>query len=199
VLNVLVLLLVAQPAGFDSEVAWENVSTDEGLQLEKRSVAMSSSPEYRITAHSPVSVEKLCDLVFEWGTRGTDVPGLKARKELSSAADERVVYDQFNAPVVSNRDYVVTVRRSRGADGVCRVRYWATNEKAPKLLDGWVRIDKLWGGWTFIPREGHTEIVYTQFSDPGGSVPTIFANGNQRARAVQTVRQAMAKGIAAGK
>ncbi len=198
-LNALVLLSLAQPVGFDSAVPWEKVSNDDGLQLEKRSVATSSAPEYRVTAKSSASVEKLCELIFEWGTRGTDVPGLKARKELSTAADERVVYDQFDAPIVSNRDYAVTVKRTRGADGVCRIRYWATNEKAPKLLDGWVRLEKLWGGWTFTAREGRTEIVYTQFSDPGGSVPAFLANGSQRDRALQSVRLAIEKGNAAGK
>lgn len=199
VLTALVLLSLAQPVGFDSVVPWEKVSLDDGLQLEKRAVAISSSPEYRITTRTTLSVPTLCEKVFEWGTRGTDVPGLIARKEISSAPDERVVYDQFNAPIVSNRDYAITVKRALGADGVCRIRYWATNEKAPRKLDGWVRMDKLWGSWTFTPRDGHTELVYTQFSDPGGSVPAAFANGSQRDRALQSVKIAIEKGKAGGK
>lgn len=198
-LSLLVLFALAQPRGFDSVVSWEKVSEDDGLALEMRAVATSSSPEYRITAKTQVSVAALCEQVFEWGTRGKDVPGLKARKELASAPDERVVYDQFEAPIVSNRDYAVTVRRARGADGVCRIRYWATNELAPKKPEGWVRLDQLWGSWTFTPREGHTELVYTQFSDPGGSIPATLANGSQRDRALQSVRMAIAKGKAAGK
>lgn len=192
----MVWLCVAQPIGFNSAVPWEKVSDSDGLLLERRAVATSSSPEYRITATTSVPVEALCDRVFEWGTRGTDVPGLKARRELSATADERVVYDQFDAPIVSNRDYAVTVRRARGPDGVCRIRFWATNEKAPEKLDGWVRLDQLWGSWTFTAREGHTELVYTQFSDPGGSIPALFANGSQRDRAVQSVRIAIEKGKA---
>jgi hypothetical protein len=192
----LVWLSLAQPVGLESVVPWEKVSDSDGLLLERRSVATSASPEYRITAKTTVPVDTLCERIFEWGTRGTDVPGLKSRKELSAAPNERVVYDQFEAPVVSNRDYAITVKRARGADGVCRIRYWATNEKAPPKLDGWVRLEQLWGGWTFIPREGHTELVYTQFSDPGGSLPAVFANGSQRDRALQSVRMAIEKGKA---
>ena len=198
-LTLLALSLLTQQPGFDSTVPWEAVSAEDGLRLEKRPVAGSGSYEYRITTRTQAPVEGLCLAVFEWGTRGTDVPGLKARKVVSAVADERVVYDQFDAPVVSNRDYAMTVKRTRGADGSCRIRYWATNDKAPKLLDGWVRIEKLYGSWTFTSREGQTELVYTQFSDPGGSLPVAFTHGTQRERALQSVRMAIAKGRAAGK
>ena len=198
-LTALVLFSLTQPVGLNSAVPWEKVSDSDGLLLERRAVATSSCPEYRITTRTPVPVAALCEQVFEWGTRGTDVPGLKARKELSAAPDERVVYDQFDAPVVSNRDYAITVKRVRAADGVCRIRFWATNEKAPPKLDGWVRLDQLWGGWTFTPRDGHTELVYTQFSEPGGNIPASLANGSQRDRAVQSVLTAIEKGKAAGK
>lgn len=196
----LLLLALAQPVtgqeGFDSKVAWDPVSDEGGLKLERRTVAGSSSYEYRVTTRTAVPVATLCETTFEWGTRGTDVPGLAQRKELASAPDERVVYDQFQQTLVSNRDYAITVKRWRDPDGVCRIRWWATNAKAPKLLDGWVRIEKLWGGWTFTTREGQTLLVYTQFSDPGGSIPAAFANGSQRDAAVHAVRAALAKGKA---
>lgn len=198
-LTLLALVFLAQPPPFDSTVPWEAVSEEDGLRLERRPVASSASYEYRITARTAVTVDRLCDAVFEWGTRGTDVPGLKARKEVSAAVDERVVYDQFDAPVVSNRDYAMTVKRTRGADGSCRIRYWASNDKAPKKLDGWVRLEKLYGSWTLTPREGQTELVYTQFSDPGGSLPVVLTHGTQRDRALQSVRLAIEKGKAGGK
>lgn len=192
-LSAVLLLAVAQPAGFDSKVPWEPVSTDDGLVLERRSVEATRALEYRITAKTKTSVEALCESVFEWGTRGKDVPGLKLRKPISTIPDERVVYDQFESAVVSNRDYAITVRRTRGPDGVCRIRYWVTNEKAPPMPDGYVRIQRLWGGWTFTPVDGQTQLVYTQFSDPAGSIPAFLANGAQRDVAVETVKHAIAK------
>lgn len=193
-LNALTLVFLAQASGFDSKVAWEPVSTEGGLTLEQRSVEATGAREFRVTAQTKVSVEALCASVFEWGTRGKDVPGLKARRELASAPDERVVYDQFESAVVSNRDYAITVRRTRGPDGVCRIRYWATNEKAPPVPDGTVRIERLWGSWTFTPVDGQTRLVYTQFSDPAGSIPAFLANGAQRDVALLTVRNALEKG-----
>lgn len=194
-LNALLLLFLTQPAGFDSKVAWERVSDEGGLALDQRPVETSSSLEYRVTTRTQVPARTLCETTFEWGTRGV-VPGLSLRKELGSAPDERVVYDQFQQRLVSGRDYAVTVRRWRGADGVCRIRYWATNEKAPRLLEGWVRVEKLWGGWSFTPKGTHTELVYTQFSDPGGSLPALFANGAQRDAALDSVRTALEHGKA---
>lgn len=193
-LSAWVLLVAAQVAGFDSKVPWEKVSSTDGLALEQRPVADSGAREFRITTTTPTPVPQLCDAVFEMGTRGKDVPGLKERREISTIPDERVVYDQFESALVSNRDYAITVRRSLGADGVCRIRYWVTNEKAPRLPDGYVRITRLWGGWTFTPFEGKTQLVYTQFSDPAGRIPAFVANGAQRDVAVQTVKIALEKG-----
>lgn len=194
-LSAWILLVAAQAGtGFDSTVPWEPVSSADGLQVEQRAVADTRAREYRITATSTAPVAALCDSVFEWGTRGKDVPGLKTRKELATLPDERVVYDQFETPIVSNRDYVITVRRTRNPDGSCRVRFWVTNEKAPPTPDGYVRITRLWGGWTFTSVEGKTKLVYTQFSDPGGSLPAFVANGSQRDVAMLTVRNALEKG-----
>jgi hypothetical protein len=196
VLTAFLLATLAQPAGFDSSTPWEPVSTENGLTLERRPVAGSSSFEFRATIQTALSPAVLCDAVFEWGTRGKDVAGLKQRQELSATADERVVYDQFERPVVSNRDYAMTVRRSRESPQRCRIRFWASNEKAPKRLEGWVRLDKLWGSWTFSESTGTTTLVYTLFVDPSGSVPAFLANGAQREATVTSVRQALEKGQA---
>ena len=110
----------------DSVVPWEVVSVQDGLTLQKRSVATSSSSEYRVTVQTSLPVAALCDAVFEWGSRTKDVPGLKLRRELFNGPDERVVYDQYERPVVSNRDYAITFRRWRDSADVCRIRYWAT-------------------------------------------------------------------------
>lgn len=196
-LTALLVLTLTQATPFDSTVAWESVSNEGGLKLERRAVANSSSLEYRITTMTQVPVQTLCETTFEWGTRGTDFPGLNARTELASAPDERVVYDQYQQPVVSNRDYAITVKRWREPDGVCKIRYWATNEKAPKRLEGWVRLDRLWGSWTFTAREGRTELVYTQFTDPSGSIPAVLSNGSLRDAAFHSVKAALEKGRAA--
>lgn len=187
----LLLTLLSQVPGFDSPTPWEKVSTEDGLSLERRSVDGSSSLEYRVTTVTPLGVDVLCEAIFEFATRGKDTEGLISRKELATGPDERVVYDQFSAPLVSNRDYAITARRVRPKEGECRIRFWATNAQAPKLSDGWVRLEKLYGGWTFTPVGKLTLLSYTVFVDPGGSVPSVFANGSQRKTAQLTVRQAL--------
>lgn len=195
-LELLLSLALTQPAGLDSTAPWEKVSSEDGVLLEKRKVEGTGSLEFRVTTSTPTPVDALCEAIFDFATRGKDTAGLTSRKELSSEPDERVVYDQFNQKVVSNRDYTITVRRSRPKPGECRIRFWATNDKGPKLADGWVRIEKLYGGWTFTPGERNTTVVYSVFVDPGGSVPSFFANGSQRDAALATVKQAMERGKA---
>ncbi len=191
-LSVLLLTAIAQVPGFESATPWEKVSSEDGFTLERRPVTDSSSLEYRVTVVTLRTVDVLCEAIFEFASRTKDVPGLASRTELYESPDERVIYDRFNQTLVSNRDYAVTVRRTRLAPSECRIRFWATNEKAPKLADGWVRIDKLWGGWTFTAGQtGGATLVYTVFAAPGGSVPAVFANGSQRDRALETVKLAL--------
>lgn len=196
-LTAVLITALAQVAGFENPAAWEPVSSENGLTLERRPIVGSSSLEYRVTARTSLSVDTMCDAVFEWGTRGKDVSGLKARREISAQPDERVVYDQFEQPIVSNRDYAMIVRRSHEAPDTCRIRFWASPDKSVPPLDGWVRLTKMWGSWSFSPtHQSATLIVYTLFADPGGSIPAFLANGSQRDAALASVRKALEKGQA---
>jgi hypothetical protein len=187
------LFLLAAPA---PEVPWEVVGTEGGVRLESRPVATSGCLEFRVTTTTPLSVETLCTAIFEWGSKGTDYPDLKHRTLLADGTDERVSYDQIEQPIVSNRDYAMTVRRVREGDQ-CRIRFRATNEKAPPRPEGWVRIEKLWGSWTFTPTDGGTELVYTLFADPAGSIPAVLVRGSQREAALNSVRLGLEKARAA--
>ena len=111
----------------------------------------------------------------------------------------RVVYEQLAIPVVSNRDYAMTVARwPKLEGGKCRIRFRATNDAAPELPKGYVRMDKLWGEWFFEPQDdGKTRLTYTMFSDPAGSVPPFLVQGSLVKAVKDSVLKALAKGKAA--
>src|SRR6185295_14476713 len=162
-----------------ADLEWKKESAPEGVTLESRPVKDNSFYEYRATAETDATVEQLCDAVFEWGTKSTDHAQLKARKLLEDNGESRVVYDQLDPPVVSCRDMAFTVSRDRRADGSCRLDFTPSNDKAPKSPDGWVRIEKLRGSWTFEPREGgKTHVAYQIWADPSGAIPAIFVHGS---------------------
>jgi hypothetical protein len=111
----LLLLVLAQPAG-----VFEKPDAIKG----------SKCSEYRVVTDTPYPVEALLEYIYEWGTKGTDLPGVKLHKVLKDTPDDRVVYDQLEQPVVSDRDYALTVVRRSEPDGTCRIRFWTSNELA---------------------------------------------------------------------
>jgi hypothetical protein len=181
-------LLAAEPE------PWKKESAPDGVTLESRPVKDSAFYEYRAQADTDASVVALCDAVFEWGTVSKDHQQLKSRTLLEDHGDSRIVYDQLDPPVVSCRDFAFTVRRDRREDGSCRLEFSPSNEKAPKSPDGWVRIEKLKGSWTFEPKgEGKTHVTYQLWADPAGAIPAVFIHGSQREAAVETLKKGIAK------
>lgn len=177
-----------------ADAEWKREAAPDGVTLESRPVKDSAFYEYRAQADTDAPVPALCDAVFDWGTVSKDHQQLKARTLLEDHPDSRIVYDQLDPPVVSCRDFAFTVTRDRRADGSCRLDFFPTNEKAPRSPDGWVRMEKLKGSWTFEPRGGgKTHVTYQLWADPAGSIPAVFVHGSQLAAAVETLKKGIAK------
>jgi hypothetical protein len=138
--------------------------------------------------------DDLCEAIFEWGTRGSDSPGMVSSKVLVDGENERIVYAHISQPVVADRDYVLRVRRERLSPTSCRIRFRTTTEAAPPRPDGFVRMEKLWGQWTFDARAaGGADVAYTLFSDPAGSVPSFLVHGGLKSSAKESVTRGLSK------
>lgn len=183
---------------FELTTPWRSLDTGK-IKLDARPVTPGAYSEYRAITDSTPSVEAFCVAVFEWGTHGTDNPGTKLSRLLRDGDDERVVYTQLEQPVVSNRDYALTVSRRRerteaGQTQRCSIRFIVTNEFAPPKTEGMVRMERLWGSWTFERGEGGlTRITYTLFADPAGSIPPFLVHGAQRSAAKESLEMAITK------
>ncbi|PZR04596.1 MAG: hypothetical protein DI536_33930 [Archangium gephyra] len=185
---------------FENSAAFKEVDKGNYGTLFKREVKGSPYPEHRVEVVTETSVSALCQAVYDMGTSG-ETDGLALHKTLKDEGDVRVVYEQLAIPVVSNRDYAMTVARWPNLEGgKCRIRFRATNDAAPKLPEGYVRMDKLWGEWLFEPTDGgKTKLTYTMFSDPSGAVPPFLVQGSLLKAVKDSVNKALAKGKAAEK
>ncbi len=173
-----------------ADPGWKEVVRQAGFLVERREVGNERYYEYRVTTDTDVSVGALCDGVYEWGSVGTDHEHLKNRHLLEDHGDWRVTYDTIVTPApVATRDVAFTMKREKKADGTCDVDFFSTNEKAPPLPKGWVRLAKLKGRWHLEPRPGGTHITYTLYTDPGGSVPAGLVHSSQRDAALSTVKK----------
>ena len=180
-------LLLAAPPEF------KPVDEVDGILIESRPVEGSAFAELRMTAVSDASVEALCDAAFGDGSIDPSETEVKLRRVLEQKPDERIIYDQISAPVVSDRDYAVRIVRVREPGGACESRWEAVNDRAPPLQPGWVRIEKLRGSWRFEPDGASTRVIYTIFTDPGGSLPAFLAESSRRNNGLRWVRLVLSR------
>lgn len=180
---------------FERSGAFTTIETKPNETVSGRAVPGSVFREYRVQTTTPYGVVPLCELIFEWGSRAGDGPGIIHHAMLIDGADERVVYQQISQPIVAKRDFAFTIVRERLPSGACRVRFRSTNEKAPARPEGFVRMDKVWGEWLIEPAAQGSQVTYTLFSDPAGSVPAFLVHGPQQ----QSTRDAVVHLLARAK
>jgi hypothetical protein len=183
------LLVLAILSG---EPTWKAEGERGGMKLESAAVEGTGFLQYRATGETSAEVGALCDAIFEWASTGTNHPYLVSRQVLEDHRDWRTVYDRLDPPLLSHRDLTFVITRRRLDDGRCEIEYHAQNDRAPKLPDGYVRIEKLQGAWLFERRGAKTHVTYTLFADPGGSVPALLVNPTQRDAVLETLATALA-------
>lgn len=193
----LLLLLTQLPMPeLDVPTPFKEVEKGKYGVLSAREVKDSVFREYRVDSVQPYSVAQLCDGVFELATEGS-AKEIKQHKLLRESADVRVMYEQVSYPVVSTRDYAMTVARDpRVEGGRCRVRFRVTNgADAPPVPKDVVRVEKIYGQWEFAPRpDGQSDVSYRIYSEPAGSVPAFIVHGAQKDTAKSAFEQMM-KGV----
>jgi len=168
---------------------WKEVLSSDGITVEARERADSRFPEMRATTTVSLSVEALCAGAFGTGLTDKREPSLQSRRVLSETEDERVTFDRITAPVVSDRDYAVRVRRTRGEGGKCRVTAELANELAPPPTPGVVRIEHLRLVWDFAPNpDGGTRLTYVVWTDPNTPLPTFIMEPSIRRFAFDWVK-----------
>ena len=171
------------------EAAWSPPWRSGEVTMEKRAVAGSALPEFRVTTQSPLSPAALCGAAFDMTSVDQRNPDVHFTRILSDQPDERVVYNQVSHAFVSNRDYAMTVTRTHQGEDDCSVAFRITNEKAPPQPAGFLRMAHLHGNWHFAREGDHTLIVHTLFVDPSGAIPPFLIQGEAQKSAEQGPEQ----------
>ncbi|MBK7863485.1 MAG: hypothetical protein IPJ65_33765 [Archangiaceae bacterium] len=173
-----------------ADANWEPVSSADGVSLARQVVPNNPYFNYRATTDTDVTVDALCEGTYDWGSVSKDHEELKSRQVLEDHGDTRVVYDQVKTPpTVPPRDFAFTVKRIKKSDGSCKVEFFTSNEKAPPLQKGWVRLSAVKGYWLFEPTATGTHLTYELFSDPGGHLPAMLVHGPQQGAVVKSVQK----------
>jgi hypothetical protein len=105
----------------------------------------------------------------------------QARLVTTVAANEFIMYQELQLPLVDNRDFVIRLRRIPGTPangGVFRHEWAVTESKDAPPREGIVRIELNTGAWIMEPIDGgkRTRLTYEILTSPGGNVPRWIAN-----------------------
>ncbi len=149
------------------------------MTFEKRQASDSKFYEYRATTLVQAPVQAVIDAIW-LGVTGSIPPTVKKRAVLSKTDTEYLVYDQIKAPVVSDRDVTIKIRKMARGDGIGEIRFDAMNWLGPPPDPQYVRLPVVRGAWTVTPEAGGTRLTYECYSEPGGSIPAFLARGAQQ-------------------
>ncbi|MEO6824580.1 MAG: SRPBCC family protein [Nitrosospira sp.] len=109
------------------------------------------------------------------------MPYVEDSRVLSRESDSEVItYARLAPPFVSERDYPLKVKMTRGTSrngGAFKVE-WTALPKAQSEVEGVVRIKLNEGSWLAEPLDGgiRTRLTYTLLTNPGGLIPDFVAN-----------------------
>ena len=137
----------------------------------------------RIVATTEVEArpEIIFDVLSDFEHYPDFMPYVKESRVLGRESNGEVItYARIAPPFVSERDYLLRVRMTRGTvsnGGVFKVEWKAVPEAQPEV-EGVVRIKLNEGSWLVAPLDGgtRTRLTYTLLTNPGGLIPDFVAN-----------------------
>lgn len=163
---------------------WTEAYHKNGLVIFTKDVAEGR----RVIAVSEVEVppEAVFNVLVDFEHYPEFMPYVKESEVLSRTGDNEVVtYARIAPPFISERDYPLKVRLTRGSAGsddkfkgsTFKVEWTALPEAKPEV-EGVVRIKLNEGSWLAEPLDGgrRTRLTYTLLTDPGGLIPDFVFN-----------------------
>ncbi len=173
------LCIVGAPRTGAAEEKWQQVTVKDGVVVERRSVPGSSFHEHRARFSVKVSPDGLLDAI--WSGINDQLPiTVKQRKVIKQADGEMILYDQIKTPVVSDRDYTLRIYKVPHQDAQREVCFETVNHLGPPPEPHHVRIPMVRGRWLLSPAaDGGSDVTYTVYSEPGGSIPAFVIRGAQ--------------------
>jgi hypothetical protein len=152
------------------DLGYEQIGEEEGVSVYRD----PDSSVIRLAAEGrlPVPPEKARAVVFDYGNHAKHIGRVGQSRVLERGDDWLLVYQRLELPVVSDRDYVLMVRRQR--DGARQiVSFNAVTDHGPDPVDGVVRVTHHEGQWTLSPVDdgAATRARFQTEIDLGGMLP----------------------------
>jgi hypothetical protein len=175
---VAVVILIASARA--NEPSWDRTDDEHGVVIESRDVPGTALHDLRAAAKTTAPVATVLGVLWSHADFVKLLPRVKHIEILRDSGDERLVYQQFQTPVLKDRDIVLRITRRRDGDRVEIDSVAVTDEGPPERPDH-VRVRTSRAHWTLAPTpDGGTALTYQIRADIGGSVPAWIVNRAQR-------------------
>lgn len=162
--------LVLAPSLASAETPWKMLSVDGVLSVWARPMDQTNLREIEVRAHSPMVPERIYEAIWDASWQGS-CPGVKTPRVLSKGDAQTMNYERLALPVVHDRDHVLALTRAHEGERF-RVEAEGASTLGPPSPPGVVRMTNVCLRSALSRAgDGGTDLVYTSFGDPAGSVP----------------------------
>lgn len=183
------LWVLTAPGASTARQDWEPVKTSgDGIEVSRRPGRTSGFYELRFVARAEVPPDRFEARVWQ-GFQTARKP-VQQRDFLVRKPAELVFHDRIHVSVVSDREYTMRILRERAGD-VLRMSFRTAPELGPPPTEGYVTLPLVEGLWEFHPDGSGTRVVYTVYSEPGGSIAAWLVRGAQQDEALEDFRHAL--------
>jgi polyketide cyclase/dehydrase/lipid transport protein len=168
------MILLVTAAALTGE-GYDRIGEKSGVTVYRRhGHAIDLAAEGDIDATPDVVLKVLTD----YGSHPKWVHGLAVSRVVDRGDRSLDVYQRLSLPMLDDRDFSMHVTWS-GSGDVRTIRFKTTNDKAPPLEKGVVRVPLHEGSWQLESVDGgrRTHAVYQFQMELGGSLPMWMARG----------------------
>jgi ribosome-associated toxin RatA of RatAB toxin-antitoxin module len=166
----------AEPEGTAGE--WKFVSDKDGVALYRR--PRPKSYESKAIGEIAATTDLVHAVLDDVESYASFMPYTAECRVLKRDADSVVAYQRLSAPLISDRDYTVRVRKSskKVEEGTRYLSEWNTDNAAgPPEKHGVIRVSLCEGSWLLEPTGPNTtRATYTIYTDSGGMIPSFIKN-----------------------
>jgi ribosome-associated toxin RatA of RatAB toxin-antitoxin module len=166
--------LAAEPEATPGE--WKFISNKEGVTLYRRQRALTN--ESKAIGEISAPTDLIQAVIDDVESYPSFMPYVVECRVLKREGDMIIAYQRISAPMASDRDYTVRVRKSskQVEGGTTYFTHWETDNTAgPPEKRGVVRVKLCDGSWLLEPiGPNTTRATYLIYTDSGGIIPKFI-------------------------
>ena len=170
----------AEPEAPPSE--WKFISNKEGVALYRRQRAITN--ESKAIGEIGASTDLVQAVIDDVESYTSFMPYTAECRVLKREDDMIIGYQRISAPLTSDRDYTLRVRKSsKKVEGGTRYyTHWETDNAAgPPEKRGVVRVNLCTGSWLLEPTGSNTtRATYLVYTDSGGMIPKFIKDSGSQ-------------------